>query len=117
MNREAHVPHVRLRKQLVVRMSELLRRMRMTATSLGAEFDINREHIKQFQNDTWQEIARDELQILMTLSQENGLDFLELRPHPVWETFEEKPAVFFIGEAEDHTLLQADVGVQNMLQQ
>lgn len=102
-------------------MTELLNRLERAGTTLQRmekKFELTPEHVQQLIDDTWLQIRRRELQMLLALAIDNHMtvnEFLTIRPHPAWETFAGATPVLFRGRVKGGDVVQVDADVENQL--
>ena len=83
------------RRQVVAHMTDLLKKLSETPEGMQLNYGVNRRHIIKFQKDSWGSASREELQILMSLADQRGMDFLTLETDEVWRTFDDSLAVSY----------------------
>src|SRR5258708_2007323 len=89
----------RPRRQVVAHMTKLLKALGQNAQGMEEEYGVNRRHIEKFRQDRWGSTSREELQILMSLGDQCGVQFLTLETDEVWKTFDATAASFLSRDA------------------
>jgi hypothetical protein len=110
-------PNVQLRTQLLVEMAGLQRRLgNAFDTQFAREYGVPRARIDQFQDDTWEEMSRQECQTLLVLerearerAQDSQFGVFRLVKDPIWETFESSPALKLTGRDLDGHAVSEDI--------
>lgn len=88
------------RRQVVAHMTKLLKALGQNAQGMEDDYAVNRRHIEKFREDRWGSTSREELQILMSLGDQCGVDFLTLETDEVWKTFDAMAASFLSRDAK-----------------
>jgi hypothetical protein len=106
--------------QLTFDITGLVKKLGLdTPAQLANEYDMRKEHVEQLQRDTWQELSREELIKLHALEQmvvsttDPDFKLLEVKPHPIWQTFKNDRALFFLARKPDGEVPREDSETMN----
>ncbi|MFA5911093.1 MAG: hypothetical protein WC815_20150 [Vicinamibacterales bacterium] len=95
-------------------MTKLLKTLGQNAQGMEEDYGVNRRHIEKFRQDRWGSTSREELQILMSLGDQYGVDFLTLETAEVWRSFAGTTAASFLSR-DAHGIRQEDTDAMGFL--
>ena len=108
--------------QLTFDMTGLRQRLKkLPRSKMEEQYKISADHVRQFEQDTWQEVSRVELLTLFALERsvrrtDKDFEVLVVDEHPIWKTFEIDRALVYQSKKPDGSVPPADAEAERQLQ-